>query len=252
MPQAIVFRHWQWALAIIGAFLVGVSKTGISGLGLIFVGLFATVFSSSKESTGVVLPLLIFGDIVAVATYRAHAQWRHLWRLIPAAVVGVVLGYGLLSRISDHESRILVGIIIVSLACLSYWQRYRQSLTRASSARLHPALAVSAGILAGVITLIANAAGPVMAVYLVSMRLPKLQYVGTSAVFFLLINLFKLPFIANLGLVTQSSLTLNFELLPAVLMGALAGRWLLALVEQSLFENLVLALTLASGILLLL
>jgi hypothetical protein len=252
MSHAIFFTHWQWALAILGAFLVGVSKTGISGLGLIFVGLFATVFSSSKESTGAVLPLLIFGDIVAVATYRAHAQWRHLWRLIPAAALGVVLGYGALSRISDHESRVLVGLIIVALACMSYWQRFHQTHNGTVSDRLHPALTVSAGILAGIITLIANAAGPVMAIYLVSMRLPKLQYVGTSAVFFLLINLFKLPFIANLGLVTPSSLALNIELLPVVLLGAIAGRWLLTLVNQNLFENLVLALTLASGILMLL
>jgi uncharacterized membrane protein YfcA len=252
MSHAISLTHWQWALALVGAFLVGMSKTGISGLGLIFVGLFATAFSSSKESTGVVLPLLIFGDIAAVASYRAHAQWRHLWRLIPATAFGVVIGYGLFSRISDHDSRVLIGAIIVALACLSYWLRFHLSKSGELSDRLHPALTLSAGVLAGVITLIANAAGPVMAIYLVSMRLPKLQNLGTSAVFFLLINLFKLPFIANLGLVTQSSLAVNLELLPAVLAGAVAGRWLLAFVNQNLFENLVLVLTLASGILMLL
>jgi uncharacterized membrane protein YfcA len=163
----------------------------------------------------------------------------------------VVLGYWILSRISDHTARLTVGWIIVSLACLSYWQRYRQSQTDEISDRLHPALTTSAGVLAGVITLIANAAGPVMAIYLVAMRLPKLQYVGTSAVFFLFINLFKLPFVAHLGLVTRASLVLNLLLLPAVLLGAVAGRWLLRLINQNLFENLVLALTLLSGILML-
>jgi uncharacterized membrane protein YfcA len=103
---------------------------------------------------------------------------------------------------------------------------------------------------AGFITLVANAAGPLMAIYLIAMRLPKMEYVGTAAVFFMLLNLFKVPFMVDLGLITTQSFSFNLMLAPAVLLGALAGRWLLQHVNQNLFELLVLLLSAIGGILL--
>ena len=117
---------------------------------------------------------------------------------------------------------------------------------------MHWGVAAGVGILAGFTTLVANAAGPLMSIYLIAMRLPKMEYVGTAAVFFMLLNLFKVPFMADLGLITFASFTFNLYLLPAVLAGALIGRWLLRRIDQGLFENLVLALSAIAGILLLL
>jgi hypothetical protein len=84
------------------------------------------------------------------------------------------------------------------------------------------------------------------------MRLPKMQFVGTTAVYFMVLNLFKVPFMVNLGLITAPSFEFNLMLAPAVLLGALAGRWLLIRINQQLFENLVLALSAVAGILLIL
>jgi uncharacterized protein len=232
--------------------MVGVSKAGIAGLSILSIALFNHVLPNSKQASGLVLPLLIFGDAVAVFSYRKHTQWRYLWRLFPWTAVGVVLGYFTMGRISDHGARILIGWIIVSLVILSFWRRYVAALPEERTAEIHWSVGAVIGMTAGFITLIANAAGPLMAIYLVAMRLPKMEYVGTAAVFFMLLNLFKVPFMVDLGLITTHSFGFNLALAPAVLLGALAGRWLLVRVKQSLFEQLVLLLSAIGGVLLIL
>jgi uncharacterized protein len=241
-----------WFFAALGAFMVGVSKAGITGLSILSIALFNHVFSSSKQASGLVLPLLIFGDFVAVFSYRKHTQWRFLWRLFPWTAAGVVIGYFTLGRISDHTARILIGWIIVSLALLSFWRRFAAAPAEEKAASFHWSVGAAIGMTAGFITLVANAAGPLMAIYLVAMRLPKMEYVGTAAVFFMLLNLFKVPFMVDLGLITAQSFSFNLMLAPAVLLGALAGRWLLKRVNQNLFEQLVLLLSAIGGILLIL
>jgi len=239
-----------WIFAALGAFMVGVSKAGITGLSILSIALFTQVFPSSKQASGLVLPLLIFGDFVAVFAYRKHTQWHYVWRLFPWTALGVVLGYVALGRISDHATKSLIGGIIVSLAALSFWRRYVSLPNDQRTAALHWSVAACIGVIAGFITLVANAAGPLMAIYLVAMRLPKMEYVGTAAVFFMLLNLFKVPFMVDLGLITVQSFGFNLMLAPAVLLGAVAGRWLLMRVNQTLFEQLVLALSAIGGILL--
>ncbi|HEV7614392.1 MAG TPA: sulfite exporter TauE/SafE family protein [Steroidobacteraceae bacterium] len=239
----------QWICALLGAVMVGISKAGIMGLSILSVALFTHVFPSSKQASGLVLPLLIFGDFVAVLSYRAHTQWRYLWKLMPWTAAGVVLGYLALGHISDETARILIGVIIVSLCMLGYWRRYI-SAPRQETETWHWALAAAVGVTAGFITLVANAAGPLMAIYLVAMRLPKMQFVGTAAMFFMALNLFKVPFMIDLGLITAQSFEFNLALAPAVLLGAFAGRWLLMRINQQLFEQLVLGLSAIAGVLL--
>jgi uncharacterized protein len=240
----------QWICAVLGALMVGISKAGIMGLSILSVALFTHVFPSSKQASGLVLPLLIFGDIVAVLSYRAHTQWRYLVKLLPWTAAGVVLGYFVLGHISDRTARIIIGVIIVSLCVLAYWRRYVTAQKPEVAETWHWALAAAVGVLAGFITLIANAAGPLMTIYLAAMRLPKMQFVGTASVFFMVLNLFKVPFMVKLGLITPQSFEFNLALAPAVLLGAFAGRWLLMRINQQLFEKLVLSLSTIAGVLL--
>ena len=121
----MTFEPLQWIFAALGALMVGVSKSGITGLSILSIALFNHVFASSKQASGIVLPLLIFGDIVAVLSYRRHTQWRYLWKLFPFTAVGVVLGYFTLGWVSDRHARLMIGVIIVALAALSYWRRSR-------------------------------------------------------------------------------------------------------------------------------
>jgi uncharacterized protein len=243
---------WLWIFAALGALMIGVSKAGITGLSILSIALFNHVFPSSKHASGLVLPLLIFGDFVAVFSYRKHTQWHYLWRLFPWTAIGVVAGYFALDRISDHSARILIGWIIVSLVILSFWRKFVSPPDERRAAAFHWSVGAGIGMTAGFITLVANAAGPLMAIYLVAMRLPKMEYVGTAAVFFMLLNLFKVPFMVDLGLITTRSFGFNLALAPAMLLGALAGRWLMVRVNQNVFEKLVLLLSAIGGILLIL
>jgi uncharacterized protein len=241
----------QWAIGALAAVMVGISKTGLAGLSALSVAAFAQVFPS-KQATGLVLPLLILGDIMAVFIYRRHAQWRHLRKLFPWTAAGVVLGYFALGIVSDRNARYLIGAIIFSLAALSFWWRSRSAGAEERALPAHWSVGACIGIAAGFITLIANAAGPLMAMYFVAMRLPKLEYVGTAAVFFMLLNFFKVPFMVDLGLITVDSLKFNLMLAPGVVLGVVAGRWLLTRINQSVFEQTVLVLCATAGILLIL
>jgi uncharacterized protein len=249
LPRMIA-EPLQWVCAVFGALMVGIAKAGITGLSILSVALFTHVFPSSKQASGLVLPLLIFGDFVAVLSYRTHTQWRYLWKLMPWTAAGVVLGYFALGHISDKTTRTVIGVIIVSLCVLGYLRRYVTVQSQEVAGIRHWTLAASIGVVAGFITLIANAAGPLMVIYLVAMRLPKMQFVGTAAVFFMVLNLFKVPFMVNLGLITPQSFKFNLMLAPAVLLGAFAGRWLLMRINQQLFENLVLGFSAVAGLLL--
>lgn len=236
---------WQLALAFAGALLVGISKTGIAGLGMLFVVIFANVIPA-KQASGFVLPLLIFGDVVAVWAYRAHAKWAHVFRLMPWTAAGVVIGFFAMGHIDDREARLLIGTIILVMVSVQLWRRSRLKEGQIEEAGAW--FAPTVGVLVGFTTLVANAAGPLMAIYLLAMRLPKMEYVGTGAVFFLLLNCFKVPFMVGLGLITTDSFGFNLLLAPAVFLGAMLGRKLLPKINQKLFENLVLGLSAAAGL----
>jgi uncharacterized membrane protein YfcA len=242
------FEPVQWALAIAAALLVGVSKTGITGLGMLSVVLFAQIMPA-KQATGIVLPLLIFGDVIAASSYRQHTQWRFFLRLFPWAALGVVLGFLALGRIDDQQAKVLIGTIVLGLVGIHIARR--RGVVKAEDEHgwwFAPMI----GVLAGFTTLVANAAGPLMAIYLLSMRLPKMEFVGTSAVFFLLLNLFKVPFMVRLGLITSGSFAINLWLAPVVFFGAFLGRKLLLTMDQRLFENVALGLSVLAGLKLLL
>ena len=198
----------------------------------------------AKQATGMVLPLLCFGDIVAAASYRQHAKWQHIGRLFPWTAAGVVLGYFALDLVNERQAKLLIGGIILSLVVMHVIRRRVAGHEAEHGSWFPPTI----GVLAGFTTLVANAAGPLMVIYLLAMRLPKMEFVGTSAFFFLLLNVFKVPFMVDLDLITKPSFTVNLLLAPAVLFGALVGRKLLVKIDQRVFENLALALSAVAGI----
>jgi uncharacterized membrane protein YfcA len=238
---------WQWALGAFGAFLVGLSKTGIPGLGILNVAIFALAFPA-RESVGLVLVILICADVVAVSAYRRDASWSHLWRLFPWAVVGIVLGYLALGRVDEVQMRRLIGGILLILSVFQF-VRSRQPATAAPTA--NRIFAPLAGITGGFTTMVANAAGPVMMLYLLTMRLPKIAFVGTAAWYFFLLNLFKVPFSASLGLINPSTLGVSLILGVVAMAGASIGRPIVERLNQRTFELLALALTFVASLLML-
>lgn len=250
LPPKNAFMHlelWQWALGALGAFLIGLSKTGIPGLGILSVTLFALVFPP-RESTGLVLVILICADVVAVTTYRRDASWPHLLRLFPWAAAGVVLGFLALGRVDDTQMRHLIGVIVIALVVFQYARSRKPAPADADVKPSQRWVAPVAGITAGFTTMVANAAGPIMVLYLLAMRLPKIVFVGTAAWYFFTLNLFKTPFSASLGLINLSSLGVDLFLAPFAVVGALVGRPLLERINQKVFELIALALTFVAAL----
>lgn len=241
---------WQWATLAGGSFLIGATKSGLMGIGILAIALFALILPP-RESTGVVLPLLICADVVAVALYRRHAVWPHLIRLVPWAALGIVVGAGAMSRIDDHAVQLFLGVVLLALTLYQLGQRLRpaaskEEMREAADAPQHSANVVVAaivGLAAGVATMLSNAAGPLMMLYLLAMRLPKWELIGTGAWYFLLLNVWKVPFSAGLGLINASSLLLDLTLAPFAAAGVLLGRRLIARLPQDAFELLALIFT---------
>ena len=244
-----VLSPWQWALAALGAYLVGISKTGIAGLGVFSVALFAIALSA-RESTGIVLIILIAADIVAVITYRRQASWPHLLRLFPWAAVGIFIGFLVMGRIDAQTTQRLIGAILVTIVVVHFWRRARTKALAdlEAEAKPHPLLAAVTGVSAGFTTMVANAAGPIMVIYLLAMRLPKYIFMGTAAWYFFILNLFKVPFSYSLGLINANSLPISLALAPVAVAGALTGRVLIRHINQQVFELLALVLTFVAGL----
>jgi len=242
--------HWQWTLLAAGAFFSGMSKTGFAGLGVLGVAFFANALPA-RYSTGALLPVLVCADFFGVAFFRKHAEWSHLWKLFPWVVLGIVLGTFALGKFNNTDAQRTIGIILIVMVTLQLWrQRHAGDL----AARLPHAwwFIALTGIAAGFATMTANAAGPLMVLYLLAIGLPKLALVGTGAWFFLFVNIFKLPFSAHLGLITADSLKLDAILCLPMIPGALLGPIILKRMNQTAFEIMVLAFTILAALRLLL
>jgi uncharacterized membrane protein YfcA len=238
----------QWALLALGAFLVGLSKTGIAGLGILNVAIFATVLDP-KQSTGAVLPILISADIVAVLAYRRHAVWHHLWRLIPWAVVGIIVGFFAMERIDTRQVGRLIGAILLVLIVVDWW---RQRRLGDADVPHSPSFTSIMGVSAGFTTQVANAAGPIMILYLRAMKLPKMEFIGTGAWYFLMLNCFKVPFMMEAGQITSQSFMVSARMFPFAVGGALFGRAIIKHIKQEWFEKTAITLTILAAFKLLL
>ncbi len=223
----------QWLLAVMAAAGIGISKSGFAGFGLLHVIVFAFLFGA-RDSTGVLLPMLIAGDIAAVTVFRRHARWVYIRRMLPPTMVGVIVAAAVMSRLDDRMFRPVIGWIILALTILQVSRMLRPEwFTRVPHTRR---FAWGMGLAAGGATMLANAAGSILALYCVAVSLPKWELVGTTAWLFLLINVFKLPFSVGLGLVHVDTLLLGAALLPAIGAGLLAGRWLTQRLPQRVFD----------------
>lgn len=225
-----------WIIAIIAAAATGLAKGGLGGFGMLTVILMAEIFPT-KQSTGVVLPMLITADFAAVGFFRKHADWKTVRSLAPPTLLGIALGALLMGRIPDETFRGVIGWIIVAMTAL---QAARGHFGEGFESVPHSAgFAWAMGAMAGATSMLANAAGPVMAIYLLARGMGKMQLVGTSAWFFCMVNLMKAPFSACLGMMDGAALVLSAILTPVIVIGVLTARWVVGRIPQKLFERLL-------------
>ena len=221
------------------ALLIGIAKTGVPGAAIPAVAMMAEAFpQATKLSVGALLPILIVGDLFAIRYYRRHAQWDRLAELFPYVVAGMVPGYLVLWLTESDSLRVLIGAIVLVLLAL-HAARWRFGWEKMPDRWWFIA---TTGVLAGFGTTVGNAAGPVMSIYLVSKRLDKYDFLGTSAWFFFIVNLSKIPLYLTLGMITPTTAGFGLTLVPVMAVGAFAGLMLLKRIPQAAFNAIVLGL----------
>lgn len=246
------------ALAVLGAFLIGLGKGGLPGAGNLTIWIYASVFPP-KMSVGILLPVLICGDLAAVLIYRQHANWYHLGRIIWPMALGVLGGFFLFDLVPADAFGPVIGVMLLAMTALHLgwlgWKKQRAArLPRADGEGANDEkghgwpVAYALGVLGGIATMLANAAGPVAAFYLLLVRLPKFAFIGTTAWLFGLINVIKLPFQFAADNLTIVSLQLSLGLGAFAMLGALVAPRIVQHIPQKPFESLVWTMVIFAGI----
>lgn len=238
----------QWLTISIAALSIGMSKTGVQGIMLMIVPFMAMAFGA-KESTGVILPMLCMADIIAVAYYKRIADWNIVAKLLPTAILGFFLAIGVDNMIPAGQFRQLMGWTLLLALIVMLWSEIFGKENRWMHKWWYAAIF---GLLGGFTTMIGNAAGPVMSVYLLSMRKEKMEYIGINAWFFLVVNLLKVPLQAFVwDNITWPSFSLNLLMLPVIGIGAWLGIKIVKLFPEKAFRRFVQVVTIISVILML-
>jgi uncharacterized protein len=239
----------MYAVAMGAALCIGLSKAGFSGISMVSVVVLADIYGA-KASVGLALPLLIAADLMAYPAFLRHGSWRPVWKLLGPALVGLGIGWWMLGTIDDGAARSVIGGCVLFMVALQAMRRLGPGLfDRLAVSR---AFGMGAGVMGGFATMLANAAGPVIQLYLMARRIPKMELIGIGARFFLLINVIKVPLNARLALITEESLWENARLMPGVVLGILGGRWLIQRVPQAAFEWMIVVFAVLAGLRLLL
>lgn len=235
---------FEWFLAILCGMLIGMSKTGLSGAGLFIVPVFAGIFGG-KPSTGLVLPMLVVADTFAVLYYHRHANWKYIFKLLPWAFAGILIALFVGNAINDAQFRMLIGIIVIIGVGLMIFQDLKKKKAEVPDKCW---LSSTLGLSGGFATMIGNAAGPILSLYLLSMRLPKNIFIGTAAWFFFIINLSKVPLhLFFWNTITIQSLTFNLILLVPVILGAVSGFYIVKVIPEKAYRIFIILSTLASA-----
>ena len=233
-------------LAVVGVcvFLYGFSKTAMPVAGVLAGPLLAAALGPTV-ATGFMVPLLILGDLFALARYRQHADWSLIRRIIPGVLLGFLLTGLLFVALSLSALSRVIGVLILVSVALEVWRR-RHPVE--SPEHPHPATALFFGSLAGMTTMAANAGGTAMTLYLINMRVSMLAFMGTSAWFFFVLNVLKVPIVGSLGFITTESLLAGLWFAPLIAIGAFVGIWAFRRMDERLFTGVALTLSALASI----
>ena len=244
--QNLTLTYTHWALIGVCAMLIGMSKTGVPGVSMIVVPTMAIIFGG-KASTGVLLPILITADLFAVIYYHRHAEWKPLLKTLPWAFFGLLIALWAGTLVNDRQFKHIIAISVLFSLVLMVWNDVAH---KENALAAHPGFAAIFGILGGFATMIGNVAGPVFAVYLLALRLPKKTFIGTTAWFFAIINITKLPlqyFVWNN--ISSQSLRIDLLAIPFVMLGAYSGIKIVHRIKDPAYRWGVVVITFVSALL---
>ena len=238
----------QWLVLILSAICIGMSKTGVQGMMLLIVPFMAMSFGA-KESTGIILPMLCMADIVAVAYYKRIADWKIVLKLLPTAILGFFVAIAVDKMVPAAQFKRLMGWTLALALVVMFWNEFSGKEHKWMNKWWYSALF---GLLGGFTTMIGNAAGPVMSVYLLSMRKDKMSYVGINAWFFLVVNLLKVPLQTFVWHnITWSSFSVDLLMIPVILIGACVGIKIVKWFPEKAFHRFIQAVTVLAVVLML-
>lgn len=231
--------------AFFAAFILGLAKAGLKGLGIVVVAILANIYGA-KASTGILLPLLITGDILAVIYYKRFVEWKYLIQFLPAMIVGVLIAVYVGKNLDEKTFKYWMAIIILISVAMLFWRDYMHVKTYPKN----PFYAYFMGICAGFTTMIGNLAGSFSNLFFLSTQLPKNQLIATAAWVFFIINIFKVPFhIWNWGTIDLNSFAIDLYLIPAVIMGFFIGLKLVSYFNEEFYRKFLLIATAIGAIL---
>ena len=234
----LTFIQWLWVILV--AFIVGFSKTGIGGLTMLVIPIIAGIFGG-KESTGILLPMLLMGDVFAVYYYKQHADWSKIKKLLPWALIGIILGGVVGNLINDKQFKSFIAIsVLICVVILIYTEKKGDNLKVPKGAWFN----ILAGVASGFTSMIGNAAGPIFSIYLLTMGFKKNNYMGTAAWFFFIINVSKLPLqIFFWHNITLKTTILAAGMIPAITLGALFGVLVIKRLNEKPFRYIIISIT---------
>jgi len=244
LQTTVAYLSLAFTIALAASLLLGIAKSGIKGLAVLIVTGLALVYGA-KESTGILMPLLICGDILAVIYYKRHVKWIYLIKLLPWTMLGVLVGVVLGKDLPEDlfKSGMAV-IILISVVMMYYWE-----LKKDRKVPTHWSFAALMGMMAGFTTMVGNLAGAFSNIYFLAIKLPKNEFIGTAAWLFFIINLFKIPFhIWSWGTINQVSFQISLSLIPAVIAGFGLGVFLVKKINDDKYRQLILLLTGLGGL----
>jgi len=242
------FSLIQWILLAVCALFVGMSKVGIAGISMFYIPVLALIFGG-KPSTGILLPMLMMADIFGVAFYHRHAEWKYLVKLLPWAFVGIGIGLWVGKVVNDEWFKNIIAFLVFAGVGIMLW---REKQKRTDFLPHTWWFAAIMGVLGGFATMIGNVAGPIFAIYMLAMNLPKNAFIGTGAWFFLIVNFFKFPLQVwvwnNIG---WKTIIIDLIMLPAIALGAFLGIWIVRKIPDKTYRTFVIIVTVLSAFLLL-
>ncbi|MDP3632641.1 sulfite exporter TauE/SafE family protein [Phenylobacterium sp.] len=237
---------WFYALAVPAVILLGLAKGGFSGIGVIAVPLMALAVSPVLAAS-ITLPILIVQDVVSVWAFRKTWDRGILLLMLPSAAVGIFAGFALAAFVRPGAVELAVGVISVLFAVQRLWLERRGAPVRAAAPEGVPWRGVLAGVAAGFTSQISHAGGPPFQIYVLPKQLPRDVFIGTSAIFFAVVNWIKVPAYLALGQVTAQSLSTAAALLPLAIASTWAGVWLVRRVPGQAFYKVIYGLLVLVG-----
>lgn len=237
-----------WLATFACAFINGLSKGGLKGLGMITVPAMVFMYGG-MPSTGLLLPVLVFSDLLAFRMYRKNTQWSQVKKLLPWVLPGLLIAVLVGKFIHDGTFRDIIAIIIImSLGIIVFFDFFGKKINLSQS----PFLSALTGLTGGFASMIGNAAGPIFNLFLLSTRIPKNSFIATAAIFYLTINVLKVPFhVFVWHSINWNTFHMNLLMIPAIVAGVVAGKKITSYIPEKTFRYLVLFVIALSALLLL-